>query len=68
MRLQYDPSELDDPIAALANLKQTGSAQDFHGAFIKPVHLVDATEKILISLFLVRLKEELRGRVKLENH
>jgi len=45
MRLQYDLSELDDPMAALANLKQTGSAQDFHGTFIKPVYLVDATEK-----------------------
>ena len=52
-------------MAALANLKQTGAVQEFHGALIKFAHLVDATKRNLISLFLAGLKE-LKGRVKLD--
>ena len=32
MILQYGPDDLDDPLAALANLKQTGSVQEYHKA------------------------------------
>jgi len=42
---QFGPNELDDPMAALANLKQTGSVSEYHKAFIKLAHLVDDTEK-----------------------
>ena len=66
MRLQYGPHELDDPMSALANLKQVGTVQEYHKSFIKVAHLVDDTEKNLISLFLAGLKEDLRGKVKLD--
>jgi len=55
MRPQYGPDELDDPRSALANLKQVGTVQEYHKSFIKLAHLVDDTEKNLISLFLAGL-------------
>ena len=66
MILQYGPDDLDDPLSALANLKQTGSVQEYHKSFIRLAHLIEETEKNLISLFLSGLREELRGKVKLD--
>jgi len=66
MRLQFGPDELDDPMAALANLKQTGSVQEYHKAFIKVAHLIEVSEKHVINLFLIGLKEDLRAKVKLD--
>ena len=66
MILQYGPDDLDDPLAALANLKQTGTVQEYHKSFIRLAHLVDESEKNLISLFLSGLREDLRGKVKLD--
>jgi len=65
MLLQFGPDELDDPMAALTNLKQTGSMSGYHRVFIKLAHLADDTEKNLISLFMSELKEDLRGKVKI---
>ena len=65
MRLQFGPDELDDPMAALANLKQTGSVQEYHRLFIKVTLLIEVSEKHVISLFLARLKEDLRAKAKL---
>jgi len=53
-------------LTALANLKQVGNVQEYYKAFIKIAHLVDATEKNMISLSLAGLREELRGKVKLD--
>ena len=64
--LHCGPNELDDSMAALANLKQTRSVSKYHKAFIKLAHLVEDSEKNLISLFLTGLKEERRGKVKLD--
>jgi len=47
-------------------LKQVGNVQEYYKAFIKIAHLVDTTEKKMISLFLAGLREELRGKVKLD--
>jgi len=49
---QYGPDELEDPRIALANLDQTGTIQAYYKSFIKLDHLVDETEKNLISIFL----------------
>jgi len=65
MLLQFGLDELDDPMATLANPKQTGTVSEYHNAFIKLAHLVDESEKNLISLFLFGLKEDLRGKVKM---
>ena len=62
--LQYGPDDLDDPMVALANLKQLGSVQECYKSFIGLAHLVDETEKNLISLFLAGLREDLRVKVK----
>jgi len=58
MLLQFGPDELDDPMAALANLKQTGTVSEYHKAFIKLTHLVNESEKNLISLSMSGLKED----------
>jgi len=52
--LQYGPDEFEDPLI-----------QEYYKAFIKIAHLVDETEKNLISLFLAGLREDLRAQVKL---
>ena len=41
MLLQFGLDELDDPMATLANPKQTGTVSEYHNAFIKLAHLVD---------------------------
>lgn len=64
--MRYGPDELDDPIAALANLKQMVSVSEYHKAFIKLAHMVDEMEKNLISLFLTGLEEDLRMKVKMD--
>ena len=56
MRLQFGPDELEDPMATLANLKQTGIEQEYHQAFIKLAHMVEDFEKNLINLFLAGLR------------
>jgi len=66
MLLQYGPDELDDPMTTLANFKQTCTVAEYHKAFIKLAHLVEDLEKNLISLFLSGLREDLRGKVKLD--
>ena len=66
MLLQYGPNKLDDPMTSLANLKQIGSVLEYHKAFIELAHLVKDSEKNLIGLFLTGLKEEIRGKVKLD--
>ena len=66
MLLQYGPDELDDCMAALANLKQTDTVSEYHKGFIKFAHLVDDFEKTMISLFLFGLREILRGKVKMD--
>jgi len=48
IRQQYGPSELDDPLSALANLKQNGSTQEYHKSFIKIACLMDTNEKNMI--------------------
>ena len=57
---------MDDPLVALANLKQTGSVQDYHKAFIRLAHLIEKIGKKLISLFLSGLRKNLRGKMKLD--
>ena len=66
MRLQFGPDELEDPLAALANLKQTGTVQEYHQAFIKLAHMVEDSVKNLIILFLVGLREDLCAKVNLD--
>ena len=63
--LQYEPDDLDDPMVDLANLKQSGSVQEYYKLFIRLAHLVDETEKNLINLFLAELREDLRVKVKI---
>ena len=46
MRLQFGPDELEDPMATLANLKQTGIEQEYHQAFIKLAYMVEDLRKI----------------------
>jgi len=64
--MQFGPDELDDPMADLANLKQTGTVSEYHKAFIKLAHLVTDSEKNLVSLFLSGLREDLRQKVRLD--
>ena len=53
-------------MTALANLKQVGNARGYYKAFSKIAHLVDTIEKNMISLSLAGLREEPRGKVKLD--
>jgi len=64
--LQFGPDELDDPLSALANLKHTRTVSDYHKSFIKLAHLVEESERNLINLFLAGLREDLRGKVKMD--
>ena len=48
--MQFGPDDLDDPMAALANLKRTGTVSEYHKSFIKLAYLEDDSEKNLISL------------------
>ena len=50
---------------ALANLKQSGTIQDYYKSFIRLAHLVEETAKNLISIFLAGLREDLRAQVKM---
>ena len=43
-----------------------GTVSEFHKSFIKLAHLVEESEKNLISLFLAGLREDLLGKVKLD--
>ena len=54
--MQYAPDELDDSMASLTNLKQTGTVYEYHKAFIKLAHLVEDTE----------LREDLREKVRMD--
>ena len=64
MKFYYNkPHELDDPMVALANLKQSGSVQEYYKSFISSPF--DEAEKNLISLFLASLREDLRVKVKM---
>jgi len=65
MVMQFGSHELDDLMAALANLKQTLTVSEYYKSFIKLAHLVDDSEN-LIRLFLSRLREDLRGKMKLD--
>ena len=40
--------------------------QDYHKAFIKLAHLIEVSEKHVISLFLAGLEEDLKAKVKLD--
>ena len=64
MRKRFGPDELDDPMVVLANLKQNGTIKEYYKDFIKIVHLVEETEKNLISIFLSGLREDLRGKIR----
>jgi len=66
MVMQFGPDELDDPMAALANLKQTGTVLEHHKSFIKLAHLMDDSENNLISLILSGLREDLRKKMRLD--
>ena len=50
-------------MVALAYLKQLRSVQEYYKSFIRLAHLVDETEKNLISLFFAGLREDLRVNV-----
>ena len=50
---------------ALANLKQSETLQDYYKSFIKIAHLVEESEKMLISIFLAGLREYFRAQVKM---
>ena len=54
MILQFGPDELEDPMAASANLKQTDSVIEYHKAFIMLAHLVDDSEKNLMKVKMDR--------------
>ena len=64
--MQFGPDELDDPMVALPNLKQTRTVSEYHKSSIKQAFLVDDSEMNLISLFLAGLREDLREKVKLD--
>ena len=53
-------------MAALANLKQTDNVSEYHKAFIKLAHLVNDSEKKHDQLVLSGLRENLRGKVKMD--
>ena len=65
MLLQYGSDELDDPMTALSNLQQTGTVYEYHKAFIRLAHLVDQTERNLLS-FVVWLERRSEGKVKMD--